>query len=71
MMLDTRYEEEALDRQSQKVPNDQENVRPSPTEISERPRSPPPMLPELEKFGGGIYGKGGFLDGDDMFRNIK
>ncbi|MCJ1290240.1 hypothetical protein MMC34_001776 [Xylographa carneopallida] len=71
MMLDTRYEEEALDQKGQKGPENQENVRPSPSELPERMGSPPPRLPELEKLGGGTYGKGGFLDGDDMFRNIK
>ncbi|MCJ1414166.1 hypothetical protein MMC32_000491 [Xylographa parallela] len=71
MMLDTRYEEDSLDGRGPKGPENQENVRPSPSELPERLRSPPPRLPELEKLGGGAYGKGGFLDGDDMFRNIK
>ena len=67
-MLGTRYEEGMLQSNGQ----DRENIRPSDVDSSDRPRTPPPMLPELEKLGGGIKkGEGGFLGGDDMFRNIK
>ena len=43
-----------------------ENVRPESYQEEERKRSPPPMLPELGRVGGG-----GFLGDGDMFRDIK
>ncbi|MCJ1472783.1 hypothetical protein MMC13_001432 [Lambiella insularis] len=72
LMLGTRYEDGAIDGGDHKAAENQENVQPIEKELPARPSTPPPMLPELEKLGGGLgYGNGGFLDGDDMFRNIK
>lgn len=72
LVLDTRFADGAKDSRGQKVAENQENVRPTEKELPPRPRTPPPMLPELEKLGGGLgYGQGGFLGGDDMFRDIK
>ena len=55
-----------------------ENIRPSEEsygqytqQVPERPRSPPPILPELGEMGGGMgHGDGGFMNGD-IFRDIK
>ncbi|MCJ1243319.1 hypothetical protein MMC30_000516 [Trapelia coarctata] len=57
---------DAPDEEGTKNGEERENQAP------DRYRSPPPMLPEVEKLTGGVgHGDGGFLGGADMFRDIR